>query len=126
MKQAIVTLDGQPQSVAIARHLALDFIGSNHPQASLVELLVSELATNAIQHTNSCYGSFCMAVTVYEDSVRVDVLDEGSTDQPVVKYQPTSSLCGRGLYLVEVLATYWQAVPGPLVGQVSFEVGSPL
>ncbi|MFC4786930.1 response regulator [Nocardioides sp. MAHUQ-72] len=73
-------------------------------------LVVSELATNAVTHA----GSSCrIRLSLTDTSLRIDVTDAGEgTPEP----QPSSSTAehGRGLHLINALATAWglEEVPG--------------
>lgn len=73
--------------------------------ADVAELLVSELVTNALVHGG---GGASLAVTVAPGGVRVEVADDLPDElQPVVRPTSASATGGRGLALVEALATAW-------------------
>ena len=63
----------------------------------VVELLVSELVTNAVQHA---HGQIGVSVCVVGDRSRVEVSDMSPT-------VPGPGTCGRGLRLVGLLADRW-------------------
>jgi anti-sigma regulatory factor (Ser/Thr protein kinase) len=71
-------------------------------------LLVSELASNAVTHTESGRGGK-FTVTVYRAGAwaRVEVRDEGSATSPVVGTCDEADESGYGLGLVELLADRW-------------------
>lgn len=74
------------------------------------ELLVSELFTNAVRHTDS--EKVSCELTLHGARLRVEVTDEGdgaSSPQP----QPwsTDRECGRGLLLVGALSKDWGVRP---------------
>lgn len=97
---------GTPEAVAAARAFTRDALGAV-PTLDDVELLVSELCSNAIQHTASGHGgTFQVVISVGPRSVLVSVHDDGSDQQPVVR--PTGPWAGgRGLWLVTQLADRW-------------------
>ena len=68
-----------------------------------VRLLVSELVTNAVVHAGS---EADVSVLLLRDAIRIEVGDD-STDPPVPRDAAVSDLGGRGLALVDALATSW-------------------
>ena len=68
-----------------------------------VELLTSEVVTNAIVHAHS---GTQLAVEVNDDSVRVAVRDT-SRHMPVRRLHSVDDEHGRGVVIVEHLATAW-------------------
>lgn len=66
-------------------------------------LLVSELATNAMEHAGT---AFEVTVVTGAESVRIEVSD-GSNMPPLVGHRPIDSERGRGLRIVEALAAGW-------------------
>jgi len=108
-----ICLPAQVDSVPIARQyvrLLLQVV--EHAQADDALLLVSELVTNAVRHSDSGRlpdGRVAVAVANYDGTLHIDVVDAGSTG-----HQPR--LCtdvgldsggGRGLWLVQELASAW-------------------
>jgi len=78
------------------------------PVADDVILLASEVAANAIVHTASGKdGTFTVVVHPLDDLVRVEVHDGGSDSSPDVRAAEDLAGSGRGLGLVESLATRW-------------------
>lgn len=72
-------------------------------------LLVSELVTNAVQHTESRRPGGVVTVTILDvtGAIRVEVTDEGSARSvPVVKDDVLAD-SGRGLFLVQSVADDW-------------------
>ena len=109
MKRQVVRLQGIPQSVPRARRFVSRTLGPHHPAAAPAALLVSELATNAVMHSDSGRpgGTFAVAVEVSARTVRIEVTDAGGLDQPRVRHPRGDSQHGRGLALVEVLSSAW-------------------
>ena len=72
-------------------------------------LLASELVTNALEHGS---GTISVLVTLSPDQVRVDVADS-SPVQPTARTASPDDEDGRGLLIVEHLASSWGAAPLP-------------
>lgn len=83
-------------------------------------LVLSELAANAVLHARTPFEVVVAAVGV--DEVRVEVLD-GSTAGPVIGAVVGTSTTGRGMVLVDALATRWGVEPLDGGKAVWFEVG---
>jgi anti-sigma regulatory factor (Ser/Thr protein kinase) len=66
-------------------------------------MLVSELVANAVLHTGT---AFVVVIAPDDDHLRIEVHD-GSTQLPVRKHYSTMSGTGRGIMLVERMATSW-------------------
>jgi anti-sigma regulatory factor (Ser/Thr protein kinase) len=78
------------------------------PVADDVILLTSEVVTNAIVHTASGKdGTFTVVVHPFDALVRVEVHDGGSETLPGIRSADDQAVSGRGLGLVESLATRW-------------------
>jgi anti-sigma regulatory factor (Ser/Thr protein kinase) len=78
------------------------------PVADLVVLLTGELVTNAVVHTRSGDGGrFEVRVWSGPSSACVAVLDGGSDGEPSPAALDTVHESGRGLALVDALATHW-------------------
>lgn len=95
-------------SVRQARQFASEFSASlNSHQASVLVLLVSELATNCIKHS---YGGFEVTIDVDDRIARVEVKDNGP-GQPEIRKPNIDDLSGRGLLVVQALSDDWGVVP---------------
>ncbi|MDX6337587.1 MAG: hypothetical protein QOG05_4927 [Streptosporangiaceae bacterium] len=100
---------GRPDQVGQARRFvarALD----GCPAADDAVLCVSELASNAIQHTRSGQGGrFQVLVWRGRASVCVTVIDDGATHAPASRSPGPGDLAesGHGLRVVADLATDW-------------------
>jgi len=86
-----------------------------------VQLLVSELVTNAVVHAGSDVE---VAVRLLTDSIRIEVVDRAPTASvPLRPSSPDShDESGRGLLLVETMASAWGVEPMDGGKAVWFEV----
>jgi anti-sigma regulatory factor (Ser/Thr protein kinase) len=121
---AQIRLPNSSQAPATARAFLRDAACSTH-QAQVfdeAELLVSELATNAVLHGAppitvrvECHGS---------DGLRVSVTD--GNPQPPIRQEPGSEDgSGRGIRLVDVISDRWGVHPRPGEGkEVWFQLRS--
>ncbi len=91
-------------AVRAARQFALKNLPGYSPEVlDVVELLVSELATNSVRHTES---EFELRVSGDPRRIRISVTDRG-TGWPAVQSLDPAALSGRGLALVEMLSSSW-------------------
>ncbi|MFD0772604.1 ATP-binding protein [Streptomonospora algeriensis] len=108
---------GLPTEVAQARAFTRAVM-DGHPLADPAELVVSELATNAVQHSLSgewC-GPFVVHVEAEPASAQVAVVDLGGDSTPTAR--PPAELGavddhGRGLAIVSALSKDWGFEPDP-------------
>lgn len=98
---------GRADQISRAREFTERILGSCLVAEEAV-LLVSELATNALEHTTSGHGGR-FEVTIYRDetSVLIGVTDNGSDKTPAPCTLDPESETGRGLGLVELIAWRW-------------------
>jgi anti-sigma regulatory factor (Ser/Thr protein kinase) len=99
------TLPPVAGSVPAARHFASEAIeslgrGDVVPEA---ELLVSELAANAVLHART---PLRVSVLCHDDRVRIEVRDDNPTLPRRLSPDPLE-LHGRGVMLVDTLAAAW-------------------
>lgn len=112
------TFPGEPGQVGEARRWLSLLIGGFEAADEAV-LACSELAANAIVHTDSGLpgGMFTVRVAIEPDSVRIEVLDQGGswTDRrdDTDRIQRTAlppedeTQCGRGLTIIAAIASAW-------------------
>jgi serine/threonine-protein kinase RsbW len=113
---------GRPDQVARARDFTRRTLGSC-PVIEEAVLLVSELATNALEHTaTSLGGRFDVTVLGGESSVMIAVTDNGSEKVPVCGALDPEDVTGRGLGLVELIAERWGHCGGRHGRTVWFEL----
>ena len=117
-----------PKSVAAARRFAAELLAGTADRDALdaIQLMVSELATNCIRHTDSGFD-----LTIIQDSgrIRVEASDRGAGEPRKQSPGPTDP-SGRGLQIVDVLSTDWGCDHRPDVGKtvwftIDFRAGSP-
>lgn len=99
------SLAADPASAALARRFVRDALAAldRGELAWAAQQVVSELATNALLHARTTME---LAVEVTADGVRLEVLD-GSAVVPSVRRYGGESTTGRGLRMVEELASSW-------------------
>lgn len=113
-----------PSAVGVARRYVRDVLHSERVDekvTGVVELLTSEVVTNAVLHA---HGAGELALTVTEDTIRVEV-DDPSGLLPVRRCAGRDALGGRGLAIVAVLARAWGVEPNREGKRVWFEVDRP-
>lgn len=93
-----------PESVTAARRFARDVLQDAPPKArETVALMVSELATNAIRHTDS---GFVLTVGLTGSEIRVEATDRGS-GEPTLRTPALTDPSGRGLQIIDIFSTDW-------------------
>ena len=110
MPSATVSLDASTASAAEARHFTrstLDGAGWDTESAERVELLVSEVVTNAVLHARSGPK---VTIDLTTDVVRITVEDY-SPLPPIVRDTPPDASGGRGMVLVDLLSNDWGTAP---------------
>ena len=125
VQQMALTVTAETESIGVVRHFvvaALPLLGADGYDQDAIALLTSELIANAVDLRA---GSVVVSVTRAADRVRVEVRDRGY-GRPEVRRPGSADLDGgRGLLVVDQLATAWgvdQFLPGKIVW---FEVASP-
>ncbi len=117
---------GHASAVSQARRFVADVLGDDFPGRDEVLLLVSEIAANAIRHSASGHGGeFEVTVSVTGGLVRIEVGDQGGASEPRLTGQdaaPDALTGGRGLRIVDALATKWGHAGDELGRVVWFEV----
>jgi anti-sigma regulatory factor (Ser/Thr protein kinase) len=102
-------LSASPEAASLARH-ALDGLAPAVPDGRLrdVQLLVSELVTNAVRHADLAAGeSIRLVVELAERALRVEVHDPGGGFVPSAPSPDPARPSGWGLYLVAELSDRW-------------------
>lgn len=97
-----------PRSVTQARRFVTQSLEQSPPDVrDAVEMMVSELATNCVLHTES---DFSVHLEQVADELRVEVSDAGR-GRPVLRPPDPTSISGRGLRTVELLSDAWGVRP---------------
>jgi anti-sigma regulatory factor (Ser/Thr protein kinase) len=99
---------GLPREVAQARHFVAALLADDGPAEDAV-LVVSELASNAVRHSRSGeYGGWFLVIVGFgDDRVRIEVIDEGGDQEPVLRDVNSQEEGGRGLMLIAACAKDW-------------------
>lgn len=113
-------LPARRTSVAEARRRVRALLhewGADQQVRDDVELVVSELFTNAVRHSDS--ERVGCELALFGTYVRITVTDEGACGAAAPHVQPRSvdKECGRGLFLVGALSESWGTRPGDAGGQ---------
>ncbi len=104
----------QASSVRVARRLGHRVCGSwrlSQTARDDVELVIGELAGNAVRHGAS--GTMLLRLAMTARYVRIE-LCENSPGRPVVRQPDLEAESGRGLWLVEALSDRWGVEPDRL------------
>ncbi len=107
--KTVGTFPPVPRSTRDARRFVLEAVGQVPalPRAA-IEVMVSELAMNAIQHAGT---DFQVGVRVDGSVLRVEVSDHGLGIPHALPTPPPGGAKGQGLSLVEHLADRWGVEP---------------
>ncbi|GAA1675474.1 hypothetical protein GCM10009733_085660 [Nonomuraea maheshkhaliensis] len=99
---------GTKAQISAARRFVAGYLG-DRPETYTAELVISELATNAIRHTRSGQTAGRFGVTLHAGTALliVAVHDEGGPSTPHLRQADNTDQSGRGLHLVDSLATRW-------------------
>jgi anti-sigma regulatory factor (Ser/Thr protein kinase) len=108
------TFPHEPQSVPAARRFATSALsGASQETLEAVELMVSELATNCIRHTNS---GFVLTVIRNGQDIRVEATDHAGGTPTMRSPEPTEP-SGRGLKIIDMLSARWGVQSQPSEGK---------
>lgn len=104
-----IRLPASQRSVAEVRAYLGDLLADGPVDVSTVVLLASELVTNSLRHTTAgANGTITLAVLAVGDAVRIKVADGGGLTTPCLRPQDDEyAEGGRGLHLVDLLASRW-------------------
>ena len=117
-----IHLEQSKDSPRMARRLVRDLVDAHHAElVAVVELLVTELVTNSVVHATSAPR---VEVELHRDRVRVAVHDTDPTP-PLPRTPELGKPGGRGMVLVDELASRWGSEPTTDGKVVWFEVDRP-
>ncbi len=97
---------GSLVDVREVRRYVCKLVGIDHPRIDDIELLTSEIATNAVIHSGSGRPSGRLKLTVRRDErrVRVEITDDGGADSSPHLVSDGLSEHGQGLWIVRGLS----------------------
>jgi anti-sigma regulatory factor (Ser/Thr protein kinase) len=97
-----------PESVTAARRFAREILHAAPAEArELVELMVSELASNCVRHTDS---GFDLTIRQSGHEIRVEATDRGG-GKPRMRTPAPTDPNGRGLQIIDMLSAAWGVEP---------------
>jgi serine/threonine-protein kinase RsbW len=100
-----------PESASVARHQLVEWmraLGVGDESSDDARLVVSELVGNAVRHARPLAdGTMRVAWTSQGCCVTISVTDGGALTTPEAIEAGVSDLAGRGLSIVETLASRW-------------------
>jgi anti-sigma regulatory factor (Ser/Thr protein kinase) len=108
-----LTIPGQPACLHTAREFIARALRPDDARLDNAVLLTSELVTNSVTHSESgrLGGTVTITLISVPDGIRVEVIDDGSENEPAVGLSQVESPelieSGRGLQLVEFLSANW-------------------
>jgi anti-sigma regulatory factor (Ser/Thr protein kinase) len=107
------SLPGVEESIPLLRRQARARLGAFLDDPGDLLLCLTEIATNAVEHTDSRNGGqIVVRLSVSEKEILASVTDDGgATTYPKIPAEPDGT-CGRGLRLVDALADRWGVQPG--------------
>jgi anti-sigma regulatory factor (Ser/Thr protein kinase) len=98
----------QPESVPAARRFVRDVLhDKSRDILEAAELMASELATNCVQHAQTCFE---LVINDEQRRIRVEVRDTGQ-GRPVLQSPAPTEQTGRGLLIVEAMSDTWGIDP---------------
>lgn len=102
------SLPSDPSAVPLARHKMQSYLGHvTESQRDRVLLATSELVTNAVLH-----GQGPVTLRAWLDGrLRVEVTESGGGDPEPRRLHRDDDESGRGLHIVEVVASRWGVTP---------------
>jgi hypothetical protein len=112
------------RSVPEARRFVTDFLADGGAESrNIAEMMVSELATNCLLHTQS---EFTVSLDRNGHQLRVEVSDDDG-GRPVLRPADRTSVSGRGLRAIEMLSESWgvDTDPGEPGKTVWFTISVP-
>jgi len=113
----VLELPPAPRSASVARHAVRDLVGGD---SDLAELLTTEVVANAVRHAGT--GDVLLRAEVGGAGLRVEVTDGSATPPAGPNLPDWQEESGRGLLLLDALATSWGSEPRPGGKCVWFEL----
>ncbi|MGA5313804.1 ATP-binding protein [Streptomyces pseudogriseolus] len=113
VRNVSLQLSSTPRGARLARLLASEQLRTWGLPSHPAELIVGELAANAVTHGRVPGRDFRLLLYVVGDTLRIEVTDTRGDRLPCPQRSADDAESGRGLLLVEALADRWGVVPGP-------------
>jgi anti-sigma regulatory factor (Ser/Thr protein kinase) len=107
-----VQLSPTPRGARLARLLATEQLRAWGLPLDPARLLVAELANNASAHGRVPGRDFRLTLYVVGDTLRIEVTDTRGEELPQSQPPSPEAESGRGLLLVEALASRWGVTEG--------------
>jgi anti-sigma regulatory factor (Ser/Thr protein kinase) len=111
VRAAQFDVGGGPEAIGAARTALAEFLGGAVEPQQLydLQLLVSEVVTNAVRHGGARQGEHVdFRIALMSDQIRLEVRDPGPGFHDVMPELPdTDRGGGYGLYLVDLFADDW-------------------
>jgi anti-sigma regulatory factor (Ser/Thr protein kinase) len=125
-RQISIMFDAGPSAASAARNALLALDGRVDSELlNDIRLLVSELVTNSIRHSEiGVEDRVTLDVAVTENVIRVEVADSGKGFEPAPREADQTRPGGWGLYLVDRIADRWGVACNNLT-RVWFEIDEP-
>ncbi|RJL20789.1 ATP-binding protein [Bailinhaonella thermotolerans] len=101
------------REVTNARAFISGLLGQAHPHHDDAVLLTSEIATNAIRYARPDATSFSISAQTTETSTLIAITDAGGTTIPLICKPADQDPGGRGLFMLDTLATTWGFIRTP-------------
>ncbi|MFD5201199.1 ATP-binding protein [Streptomyces sp. NPDC058375] len=111
--QFAVQLSATRRGARLARLLATEQLRAWGLPLEDASLVIGELATNAALHGYVPGRDFRILLSVYGDTLRIEVSDTRGDRLPAKAEPSAASESGRGLLLVEALSVRWGTEHGP-------------
>ncbi|WDG29251.1 ATP-binding protein [Streptomyces sp. CA-278952] len=111
--QFTVQLSATRRGARLARLLATEQLRSWGLPLEDAGLVIGELATNAALHGHVPGRDFRILLSVYDDILRIEVVDTRGESLPGKQAPAADSESGRGLLLVQALSVRWGTEHGP-------------
>lgn len=111
----------EPASCALVRREVIAFLAALPLDEEAVEaavLVANELASNAVDHAGT---RFRLALVLLDDRLRIEITD-GSRELPVLRPFDPLARRGRGLQMVDQLASSWSCALEPTGKTVAAEM----
>ncbi|MEU6348654.1 ATP-binding protein [Streptomyces sp. NPDC047072] len=108
-----VPLSATPRGARLARLLACEQLREWGLPLDPAEHIVAELAANAATHGRVPGRDFRLTLYMVGDTLRIEVTDTRGDRLPHPELPPPDAESGRGLILVDTLASRWGVSPGP-------------